>query len=332
MTVVRAARCSSGLPDTNLPGTTNNYTSLQEFTADSDKAGGKVDVQLTPSARRCSAATASAISRPTISRTSRCRPAAPATGTSTRATGSSSSASTWAPTGRSLLEARLRLFVDAGGEESAGARLGQRVRSVRAGRACRPTAASPAACRRSSLPATRISDARRPTRSGSTRPSTTRRSTTRGRRGAHSFKTGYEFQRISTEVQDVNPLYGRDTYNGSVHAAGRRGGEQPLQPRRLHARPARAVRAQQRPRRQPAPEHALRLRAGRLARGQPADAEPRRSLRVLDAVLGEGQHPVELRSGDEHDGHREGRIDLPIARSSTRTATTSGRVSASPTR
>jgi len=32
--------------------------------------------------------------------------------------------------------------------------------------------------------------------------------------GAHSFKTGYEFQRINTQVQDVNPLYGRDTYNG----------------------------------------------------------------------------------------------------------------------
>ncbi len=34
-------------------------------------------------------------------------------------------------------------------------------------------------------------------------------------RGAHSFKTGYEFQYIATEVQDVNPVYGRDTYNGS---------------------------------------------------------------------------------------------------------------------
>ena len=46
------------------------------------------------------------------------------------------------------------------------------------------------------------------------RPSTTRRSTTRGRR-AHSLKSGYEFQKIDTEVQDVNPLYGRDTYNNS---------------------------------------------------------------------------------------------------------------------
>ena len=33
-------------------------------------------------------------------------------------------------------------------------------------------------------------------------------------RSSHSFKAGYEFQKIDTEVQDVNPLYGRDTYNG----------------------------------------------------------------------------------------------------------------------
>src|SRR5262249_1340407 len=30
----------------------------------------------------------------------------------------------------------------------------------------------------------------------------------------HSFKSGYEPQWINPEVQDVNPLYGRDTYNG----------------------------------------------------------------------------------------------------------------------
>ena len=30
----------------------------------------------------------------------------------------------------------------------------------------------------------------------------------------HSLKTGYEFQHIQTEVQDVNPLYGRDEYAG----------------------------------------------------------------------------------------------------------------------
>ncbi|HEY3132433.1 MAG TPA: TonB-dependent receptor [Acidobacteriota bacterium] len=32
--------------------------------------------------------------------------------------------------------------------------------------------------------------------------------------GRHSLKVGYEYQRIRTEIQDVNPLYGRDLYNG----------------------------------------------------------------------------------------------------------------------
>src|SRR6185503_11113989 len=30
--------------------------------------------------------------------------------------------------------------------------------------------------------------------------------------GRQSLKSGYEFQSVSVEVQDVNPLYGRDTY------------------------------------------------------------------------------------------------------------------------
>jgi hypothetical protein len=34
-------------------------------------------------------------------------------------------------------------------------------------------------------------------------------------RGAHSMKAGYEYQRIHTEIQDVNPLYGNDFYTGN---------------------------------------------------------------------------------------------------------------------
>ncbi|MBS1787705.1 MAG: TonB-dependent receptor [Acidobacteria bacterium] len=30
----------------------------------------------------------------------------------------------------------------------------------------------------------------------------------------HSFKTGYEYQRIETDIDDFNPKYGRDTYSG----------------------------------------------------------------------------------------------------------------------
>src|SRR3954447_7794803 len=43
-----ARKVLGGLPDTNLPGTTNNYTTLQNFTADSNKAGAKVDLQVNP--------------------------------------------------------------------------------------------------------------------------------------------------------------------------------------------------------------------------------------------------------------------------------------------
>ncbi len=33
-------------------------------------------------------------------------------------------------------------------------------------------------------------------------------------RGTHTLKTGYEYQAINTEVDDVNPKYGQDTYSG----------------------------------------------------------------------------------------------------------------------
>lgn len=33
-------------------------------------------------------------------------------------------------------------------------------------------------------------------------------------KGKHSFKTGYEYQRISTDIDDFNPKYGQDNYSG----------------------------------------------------------------------------------------------------------------------
>ena len=57
--------------------------------------------------------------------------------------------------------------------------------------------------------------------------------------GRQSFKTGYEYQAINTQIDDFNPKYGRDTYGGQFTPAGRRRGRSgDLQPRRLHARPA----------------------------------------------------------------------------------------------
>src|SRR5215204_2251537 len=43
-----ARKVLSALPDTTSGGNTNNYTKLQEFTADYDKANGKVDLQMSP--------------------------------------------------------------------------------------------------------------------------------------------------------------------------------------------------------------------------------------------------------------------------------------------
>lgn len=39
-------------------------------------------------------------------------------------------------------------------------------------------------------------------------------------KGINSFKIGYEFQSISTQINDFNPSYGQDTYNGKFTAVG----------------------------------------------------------------------------------------------------------------
>ncbi len=150
--------------------------------------------------------------------------------------------------------------------------------------------------------------------------------------GRHSFKSGYEFQHVQTEVQDVNPLYGRDTYGSQISRPAGVAANNALQPRRLRAGLPVAVRAQQHPGGEPPPEHALPLRAGRLAGERHADAEPGPALRVLDAVGRGGQHPVELRSGARGRWYSRATGRWRIARRSIPIATTGGRASASPGR
>ena len=43
-----ARKVLAGLPDTTSAGNSNNYTTLQEFTADYNKANGKIDMQVSP--------------------------------------------------------------------------------------------------------------------------------------------------------------------------------------------------------------------------------------------------------------------------------------------
>jgi Carboxypeptidase regulatory-like domain/TonB-dependent Receptor Plug Domain len=202
----------SGLPDTNLPGNTNNYTLLQEFTADSDKAGGKVDVQLTPALSmfgRYGFRNLTTDDQPNIPLPS----GGAGNGHIYARNRQFVLASTWAPTGQSLLEARFGYSWTQAGKNPPA--LGSESAFDQFGLAGLPTDSRIAG----GLPTQLINGysdlGRQPTNPQWQYPTVYNpKINYTWTTGAHSFKSGYEFQWISTEVQDVNPLYGRDTYNG----------------------------------------------------------------------------------------------------------------------
>jgi Carboxypeptidase regulatory-like domain/TonB-dependent Receptor Plug Domain len=202
----------SALPDTNLQAATNNYTLLQEFTADSDKAGGKIDVQLTPSFSlfgRYGFRNLTTDDQPNIPLPS----GGAGNGHIYARNRQFVLASTWAPTGRSLLEARLGYSWTQAGKNPPA--LGSDSAFDQFGLPGLPTDSRIAG----GLPTQLIngySDLGRQATNPQWQYPTVYNPKVNytWMAGAHSFKSGYEFQRISTEVQDVNPLYGRDTYNG----------------------------------------------------------------------------------------------------------------------
>ena len=105
--------------------------------------------------------------------------------------------------------------------------------------------------------------------------------------GRQSLKAGYEFQHINVEVQDVNPLYGLDTYTGQfTRPAGAAANNlYNLADFMLGLRSQYALSnvlvANMRQN-----MHFTYLQDD-IARQRQADAEPRPALRVRDAVLGE---------------------------------------------
>ena len=282
---LRAAGAVAGcrIPTRRARRTTTSL--LQEFTNDTDKAGGKLDVQLSPGLSvfgRYGWRDLATEDQPNIP--------LPSGGDGNGAIYAQEQAvrvrhhvGARRP---SLFEFRFGWSTTDGRQESAGARHAGRARGVRHSRAADRRAHRRAACPRRSSPASPRSGASRPTRSGSTPTVFNPKVNYTRSLGRHSVKTGYEFQRINTEVQDVNPLYGRDTYSGSVLAAGRRRGEQPLQPRGFHARPPVAVRAQQRARRQPRQNMHFLYVQDDFRVGVDADAQPGPALRVRVAALG----------------------------------------------
>ena len=213
------ARCCAGCPTPTAPGTANNYRSLQEFTE---------RLRTRPAARSTcrSAPTLSLFGRYGLRNAGHLRPAADSAAVGRRRQRRHLRAQQAVRrSARPGCRRRRRCSkcASAGRDTQAGKNppalgSGERARGVTASPACRPTRASPAACRRSSSPATRTWAGRRPTRSGSIRRSTTRRSTTPGLQGAHSLKTGYEFQRINDRSAGREPALRPRHLQRAVHA------------------------------------------------------------------------------------------------------------------
>jgi len=199
-----ARKVLSALPDTNVPGNSNNYTTLQEFTADSDKAGGKIDIQATPAFSlfgRYGFRDLTTDDQPNIPLPS----GGAGNGHIYTRNRQFVAGATWIQSSRSLLEARFGYSWTQAGKNP-------------------PALGSQSALEQFGLPGLpqdpRISGGL-PTQLITGYSDLGRQATNpqwqyptvynpkvnyTWTSGAHSFKSGYELQRIDTEVQDVNPL------------------------------------------------------------------------------------------------------------------------------
>ena len=208
-----ARKVLSGLPDATSAGNSNNYTTLQEFTADYDKANGKIDLQATPTVSvfgRYGFRNLDTFDQPPIP--------LPSGGSGNGAIYARNRQAvfgmTWVPGSKSLLEARFGYSWTQAGKNPPA--LGTQSALEQFGLPGLPSDPRISG----GLPTilmTGYSDLGRQATNPQWQYPTVYNPKVNytWTSGAHSFKTGYEFQRISTEVQDVNPLYGRDTYNGS---------------------------------------------------------------------------------------------------------------------
>jgi len=208
-----ARKVLSGLPDTNLPGNANNYTLLQEFTADSDKGAVKVDLQMNPGATmfaRYGIRNLTTDDQPNIPLPS----GGAGNGHIYARNRQFVIGSTWTPTTRSLLEVRFGYSWTQAGKNPPA--LGSQSAFDQFGIPGLPSDERIAGGLPTQL-ITGYSDLGRQQTNPQWQYPTVYNPKINytWAAGAHSLKSGYEFQKIDTEVQDVNPLYGRDTYNNS---------------------------------------------------------------------------------------------------------------------
>jgi hypothetical protein len=204
----------NALPEPTTSGTANNYVTLQQFENVTDKTGGKVDVQVSPRlsfSGRFGYRDADITDQPPLP-----LPSGGAGNGFTYVTNKQFAlGATYIPTNNSLLEFRLGLSDTIGGKNPPALGSGSAADLYGiTGLPADPRVAG-------GLPTqliTGFSDLGRQATNPQWQFPTVfnpkiNYTQTRGR---HSLKSGYEFQHIQTEVQDVNPLYGRDQYAGQM--------------------------------------------------------------------------------------------------------------------
>jgi Carboxypeptidase regulatory-like domain/TonB-dependent Receptor Plug Domain/TonB dependent receptor-like, beta-barrel len=204
-----ARKVLSGLPAPNLPGNANNYSILQAFTNKTDKAGGKIDLQLNPNVsmfgrfgwRDLSTNDQAPIPLPS---------GGGGNGNIYARNKQFVFGTTYVASDRSLLEVRLGWSNTKGGKNPPA--LGS---SDTFGITGLPTDARIAG----GLPSQSVGGlsafGRQATNPQWQYPTVWNpKINYSSLLGRHSVKAGYEFQKIDVEVQDVNPLYGLDTYTG----------------------------------------------------------------------------------------------------------------------
>src|SRR2546425_1630556 len=201
-----------GLPDPNLAGSANNYSILQDFTNHSNKAGGKVDLQLSPAV--------SVFGRyGWRDLQTRDQPALPlpsggaGNGTIYARNKQLALGFTYVPSGNSLLEIRFGWSQTQGGKNPPA--LGSTSALDAFGIAGLPSDSRISGGLPTQL-ITGYSDLGRQATNPQWQYPTVWNPKVNYTwlASRQSFKAGYEFQRIDVEVMDVNPLYGRDTHAG----------------------------------------------------------------------------------------------------------------------
>lgn len=209
-----ARKVLNELPAPTSAGTANNLSVLQEFTNRTPKAGGKVDIQFSPRLSafgRVGWRDADIYDSPSIS-----LPSGGGGNARTYVTNRQFSGGlTYTPTGTSLLEVRFGWSNTEGGKDPAALVAGLPGAEQLYGIPGLPTDPRVAGGLHPQL-ITGYSDLGRQATNPQWQYPTVYNPKVNYTwlQGRHSLKTGYEFQRILTEVQDVNPLYGRDQYSG----------------------------------------------------------------------------------------------------------------------